>query len=153
METIIIISSVFMMAAAFLSAAAGVYLFLTARTLQGGLKKLAAKSLSPLSDISTSVAKMNEINAALVKNLLMCSFYTKHLQETVTLFSDTVNKVSIQPNKNAFSDMEEVERYRISLVDEYMAQGMSPNEAEVRASQDVMATISGDVIKNIGVTI
>lgn len=126
---------------------------MAARTLQGGLKKAAQKMLSPLSDISESVVKMNEINAALVKNIMMVAFYTKNLQETVTLFSETVNKVSIQPNKNNFSDMEDIEKFRISLVDEYRAQGMSPAEAEVRAAQDVMAEMSGDNLKKFGVMI
>lgn len=146
------------MVAAVIMVAAAIFTFFSSKNSAKETRKKYNQALQPLTELTDQVGKLvdinqklSEANVSMAKMMSMNAFYIKTLQATVSAFSDAVNKCTVSPDKTAFKDIDEVERYRISLVDEYMGQGMTREQAEVLASSDVTASITGESIRNFGV--
>ncbi len=160
MNTTMLLSSLVLLLSAFLLAVAAVFLMVAMNglkaavaDLKGSIKKNAEKSQTPLVSLSDSVSKLTDIANSQGKAMFTCAVYTKALRDSITMLGDAMSKVNTHSNGSDFSDMNEAERYRQGMIEEYRAQGLSETEASVRATQDVLEAMSADKLDKIAVKI
>lgn len=158
MNTTMLLSSLALLLSAFLLAGAAAFLLVAMNglkaavaDLKGSIKKNAEKSQTPLVSLSDSVTKLVDIANSQGKAMFTCAVYTRGMRDAITMLGDAMSKINTQGNRGDFRDMDDVEKYRLGKVEEYLAQGLSENEASVRAAQDIMDAMSADAIDNIGV--
>ena len=86
-----------------------------------------------------------------VKIIPMLAYHERVLATSVSQFVEAVNKSGATMAKDSFTSYDELDKYRISVENEYIQQGVPPGEARARAVEHITGGMTMSGVDGLGI--
>lgn len=115
--------------------------------MQVSLKRTERKFRSDVKKLDGLTASVDSV----VKILPLIAYHERVMAASVNSFVEAVNKSGATMAKDSFSSYDELDRYRISVENELIAQGQSPSEARINAVSHITNGMTIDSAEGLGI--